>query len=187
MQKPLEITIRDLPPSQALNNHIQEKAHKLERFANNIMSCHVVVEMTQKHQHNGKVYNVRIDLTLPKEEIVVNKVQDENVYIAVRDAFNAVQRKIKKEVKINRGDVKTHEPLTLGQIARLFPEERYGFIESFDGRDFYFNSNNVSYPEFDKLEQGMRVQFLEVVANDGLQANRITINKNDINGRDGGI
>jgi len=177
MQIPLQITIRDIPPSEALTNHIKEKASKLERFADKIISCHVVVEVPQKHKHNGKIYNTRIDITVPKEEIVINKVQDEDIYVSIRDAFNAAKRKLKTNGHIKRGEVKNHIPMTHGHVARIFEDEGYGFLESLDGREFYFNSTNIAYPDFSQLEVGMAVQFLEAIADEGLQANRVTAGK----------
>ena len=133
MQLPVQITIRDIPPSETLTLHIKERVKKLEKFADNIMSCRVVLDVPQKHQHDGKTYNVRIDLTIPRDEIVVNKIRNKNVFIAIRDAFNAAERQLKSHETRKRGEIKNHIALTHGKVARLFPGDEYGFIESFDG------------------------------------------------------
>ncbi|MEW5943762.1 MAG: HPF/RaiA family ribosome-associated protein, partial [Pseudomonadota bacterium] len=39
MQVPLQITIRDIPPSDALEAHIREKVGKLEQFYPRITGC----------------------------------------------------------------------------------------------------------------------------------------------------
>ncbi len=109
MQIPLQITIRDVPHSEALEAHIRDKAQKLDEFFQHIMSCRVVVEMPHHHQHQGKQYNVRIDIRVPQNEIVVNRDKDEDVYVAVRDAFDAAKRKLEDYARTIRGDVKTHQ------------------------------------------------------------------------------
>jgi ribosome-associated translation inhibitor RaiA len=44
MEIPLQITFRNMPPSQAIEDNIREKASKLESFYDRIMSCRVIVE-----------------------------------------------------------------------------------------------------------------------------------------------
>lgn len=95
MQVPLQITVRDMPHSEALDTHIREKVGKLEQFFPNIISCRVVVELAHKHQQQGNEFNVRIDLSVPgKKEIVVNRDHHEDAYVALRDAFNAAARQL---------------------------------------------------------------------------------------------
>lgn len=109
MQIPLQITIRDFPHSDALEADIRDKAQKLDEFFQHIMSCRVVVELPHQHQHQGKRYNVRIDIRVPQSEIVVNRDQHEDVYVAVRDAFDAAKRQLEDYARTIRGDVKTHQ------------------------------------------------------------------------------
>ncbi|TNF39031.1 MAG: ribosome-associated translation inhibitor RaiA, partial [Gammaproteobacteria bacterium] len=74
MQQPLQITFRDIPYSDALEADIREKAAKLDQFYDHIMSCRVVVELPHGHHHKGKLYHVTIDITVPGEELVVNRL-----------------------------------------------------------------------------------------------------------------
>lgn len=108
---PVQITIRDIPNSLVLENHIREKTEKLQQFFQRINSCRVVVEVPQKHKHQGKLFGVRIDVSVPGKELVVNRKEDEDVYIAVREAFHAILRQLEKYVERRRGDVKVHEKL----------------------------------------------------------------------------
>ncbi len=110
MQIPLQITIRDVEQSEALEKHIREKAKKLDEFFNHIMSCRVVVEVPHKHHQQGKQFNVRIDIGVAGGEIVVNRDHAEDVYVALRDAFDAAKRQVEEYARKLRGDVKTHEP-----------------------------------------------------------------------------
>ncbi len=110
MQIPLQITIRDVEHSDALEAHIREKAGKLDEFFDHIMSCRVVVEMPHKHHRQGKQFNVRIDIGVAGGEIAVNRDHAEDVYVALRDAFDAAKRKVADYAHKLHGDVKTHEP-----------------------------------------------------------------------------
>lgn len=108
MTIPLQITLRDMPSSPAVEDRIREKADKLARFHDHIMGCRVVVEMAQRHKHQGKLHSVRIDLTVPGAELAANHAQHEDVYVAIRDAFQAITRQLEDFARRNRGEVKTH-------------------------------------------------------------------------------
>ncbi len=170
------ITIRDIPHSEALEAYIIKKADKLYSYCNKIMQCSIVIDQSQKHKHQGKLYNARIDVTVPGTELAVNHAVDEDVYVAVRDAFNALRRQLNSFTAKQRGDVKTHDQALLGIVIKLFPDEKFGFIEH-NGEEYYFSSSNVVNPTFEKLEIGTEVQFIESLGNEGKQANRITRGK----------
>lgn len=108
MRIPLQITIRDVEHSEALEAHIHSKVSKLEEFFNHITSCRVVVEMPHKHHHQGKQFNVRIDIGVPGSEIVINHDHHEDVYVALRDAFDAAKRRLEDYAQKIHGDIKTH-------------------------------------------------------------------------------
>jgi ribosomal subunit interface protein len=110
MQIPVQITIRDIDHSEALETHIREKVKKLDEFFDHIMSCRVVVEMPHKHQRQGKHFNVRIDIGVAGGEIAVNRDHDEDVYVALRDGFDVAKRQLADYARKLRGDVKKHEP-----------------------------------------------------------------------------
>ncbi|OIR00885.1 sigma 54 modulation protein / S30EA ribosomal protein [mine drainage metagenome] len=177
MQLPLQIVFRDVARSEAIETAIREKADKLGLFFDRIMSCRVTVGIIQKHKHQGKLFNVRVDLTVPGTEIVVNRDKAEDVYVAIRDAFDAAKRKIEEHARRMRGEVKVHELESHGQVVRLFPEQGYGFIAKADGGELYFHVYNCVHPDFDRLKVGDEVVFLEELAGEGPQANRVSIGK----------
>ena len=115
MQTKLQITIRDVEHSDALEAHIRDRANKLEEFYDRIMSCRVVVEMPHKHHHQGKQFNVRIDIGVPGDEIVVNRDHNENVYLALRDAFDAAKSMLEDRAGKNRSNVKAYQPKRTGK------------------------------------------------------------------------
>jgi ribosomal subunit interface protein len=132
MQLPLQITIRDVEHSDALEAHIREKAGKLDEFFSHIMSCRVVVEMPHKHHQQGKNFTVRIDIGVPGNEIVVNRDHAEDVYVALRDAFDAAKRQLEDYARKIRGDVKTHEPKNWKRVDASGVEDEPEYLDDDD-------------------------------------------------------
>lgn len=108
MQLPLQITLRNLARSEALDQLIRERAEKLESFHPHIVSCRVVVELAGRHQQQGKHFVVRLVIKVPGTEIAVDHQHDEDPLVAVRLAFDAVRRKLEDQLRVQRGDVKHH-------------------------------------------------------------------------------
>ncbi len=180
MQIPLQVTFRHFPRSDALAARIRERAAELEGFFPHIMSCRVVVEEESRHKHQGRIFTVRVDLRVPGHELVVSREHDQDPFVAVRDAFDALRRQLEDEARVMRGDVKGHPMELRGRVARLFPDEGYGFIVTGDGRELYFSSENVVKQSFDALTVDTEVQFIEDVGAEGPQAKRVSVGKHHV-------
>lgn len=138
MKIPLQITFRHMAPSPAIEDNIRDKVAKLDEFYDRIMGCRVAVEAPHRHHHKGKAYVVRIDLTVPGAELVVNRepkrlvakkangadepekefaelrepskhAAHEDIYVAIRDAFSAAERKLQDYARKRRGEVKARD------------------------------------------------------------------------------
>lgn len=174
MQRPLQITSRDFPLTGAIEAQIRERAEALENYWDRITGCHVVIEAPAVHHHRkGGPFNVRIDLKVPGNELSVNRQNAADLAIAVRDAFDAALRRMEDYLRELRGEVKTHEAPPLARIARIFPREGYGFLETRDGRDIYFHRNSVLGNHFDRLKPGVEVRFAEEMGENGPQASSV--------------
>ena len=95
--------------SPALEARIREDAAKLDQFYRGISSCHVVVERQGLHREQGQWFNVRIVVRVPAQEVVVNRDHDEDVYIALRDAFASLTRRLEDVARRQHGQTKTHQ------------------------------------------------------------------------------
>jgi ribosomal subunit interface protein len=102
MQLPLQITVRDIPQSPALDELIREKAAKLETLHSRITSCRVVVSSEGRHRVHGRPIAVRVDLRVPDHEIVVTREHHEDAYVAVREAFEDTARQLQALVRRDR-------------------------------------------------------------------------------------
>jgi len=160
MQTEVHITFRDMEPSDAVAARIRERVAKLEEFHPRITGCHVIVEAAKRRQ-KATEYQVHIDLKLPAGELVVshdhkNRRPADDMYVAVRNAFDAMERQLKSKAGRLRGEVKAHGAPPHGTVIRLFPD--HGFISTPDG-DLYFHKNSVAEGGFDKLAVGAAVRY----------------------------
>lgn len=175
MKLPLELTLRDISPSIAVERYIRNSASKLDRFSDQVMRCRVVVEAPVRHHRKGGPFAVRIDLTVPGNRLVISRQAAENLYVAIGQAFTAAQRQLQNYARRQRGTVKTHEPAPHARVRRLFPDEGYGFLETPDGREIYFHRNSVLHGGFDRLAVGTAVRFAEERGEHGPQASTVAI------------
>jgi cold shock CspA family protein len=182
MEVPLKITFRNVRKDTAIEDLIRQQAAKLERVCDHIVSCRIAVEKPQEHQRRGNPFRVRIDVTVPPEhELVVVRDSSEGdlheqLSTVIRDAFGAMRRQLRKLVEKQHGDVKTHPEQEVGGfVVRLFPEQGYGFIKSLDGQEIYFHKNSLPGDEFNRLEIGTGVQWVEVQGDKGPQASTVRI------------
>jgi ribosomal subunit interface protein len=180
MQVPLEIRFDNMPPSPAVETAIRERAAKLERFADRIVSCHVTVKAPHKHHQQGNLFGVTVDLRIPGGEAVASRRPDadhahEDLYVAIRDAFKAARRQLQDRVRKQRGDVKLREMPPHGKIIALEPARNCGRIQTADGREIYFHRNSVVHGDFDDLEMGVEVRFSEEIGDQGPQASTVHV------------
>lgn len=95
--------------------------------------------------------------------------------LAVRDAFRTAIRSLEDDVRRMQGNVKAHEPATIGRIARLVPDEECGFLETPDGREIYFHAHSVLDAPFADLAIGDEVRFVEEAGDEGAQASTVHV------------
>jgi len=178
MQIPPEVVFANMDPSDLIRTRVEDEIAKLEQFNERITRCRVIVEAPHRHRRKGKLYSVRIHLTLPGHgELDVNRSPGrhqahQDVYVAIRDAFAAARRRLQDLSRQRQGQVKLHESPAHGRVVRLFPENNYGFIESVDGRELYFHANSV-IEGFERLEVGSEVRFSEEMGREGPQATTV--------------
>jgi ribosome-associated translation inhibitor RaiA len=132
MQLPVQITYRNMEPSDAVTARIEAEAAKLDTFFDRITSCRVMVEAPHRHHKWGELFHIRIELGVPGTELVVSHEpttratlsqeeeavlkkhieihpEHKDVYVAVRDAFTSARRRLQSYVNRLRGEVKHHE------------------------------------------------------------------------------
>lgn len=178
MEKPLSITAHDFELSAPVEALIRKRALQLERFFPALVGCAVIVRGPGRHHRAGAPFKVQIDLRAPGfEPIVINRQSSADMRVAVRSAFDAARRRLEEAARVQRVEVKRHEPPSVGRVARLFAEQGYGFIETLDqpSRELYFHRNSLPEDDFDVLKPGQKVRFHEERGEKGPQASTVVV------------
>lgn len=72
MTIPVHVAFRDLASSDTLEALIRERAETLQHTYSRILNCRVLVEVPHRHHRSGNRYQVRIELSVPGDTLVVS-------------------------------------------------------------------------------------------------------------------
>ena len=180
MERALQITFRNLDPSQAMEADIRKRAEKLAKCYNGIIGCRVAIEAQHKRHQRGNHYHVRVDVTVPGRELVASREPDEHhaytdIYVAIRDAFGMMRRQLEDFARRHDQRLKVRAAPPHGQVSELNTAEGYGRIETSDERSIYFHRNSVVDADFDRLSVGAKVRFEEEAGERGPQASIVHV------------
>lgn len=180
---PLELTFQGFDPSDAIADDVRRRVDKLERFFDAITSCRVVLEAAHKSEFHTNHYQVHIDITVPGKEIAASsgpkpdQHKHDDLYIALRDAFAAAERQLKRHAQRLREGRHIAGRVTppRGVIAKIFADDGYGFLEAEDGREIYFHRNSLLNEELADLRPGAHVEYAEERGEKGPQASSVRV------------
>ena len=107
MSNEFQVVFHNIDQSDALNESVQKRIEKLRRFSSDIIGGRVVLDSPHNNLHKGKVYSVAIEIHTATKPVVVTQEQHDNhahedLYVAIRDAFNAAERQLKSVDKKHR-------------------------------------------------------------------------------------
>lgn len=166
MQRPLDITFRNLDTSDYLRGLVEERAARLERFHPRIIGCRVVIEAPHRSAegHNPPL-GISVEVDIPGRPRIVAKDEEPQRDLkgdhlsAINRAFEAIERRLEELGARQRGDVKRHESeRQTGSIVRLSPDQGHGFVEIAGGPELFFTRSAVTGGAFDDLAIGTMVQ-----------------------------
>jgi len=110
-----EITFHDMPANDGIEAAIHRWVARLEHMYDRIVACHVVVDQPHRRHRQGGAFHLRVVLSVPGEDLAVNQVRHEDVYVAIADAFRAVRRQLQDQVATRRDFVRS--PLTIDRAS----------------------------------------------------------------------
>jgi ribosomal subunit interface protein len=110
MTNEFQVVFHNIDQSDAIIDTVNKRISKLERFCDQIITGRVVLDSPHNNHHKGKVYSVGLVIHTPHKEVRVNQEQHDNhahedLYVAIRDAFNAAERQLKSVDKKHRKTV----------------------------------------------------------------------------------
>jgi cold shock CspA family protein/ribosome-associated translation inhibitor RaiA len=196
MIRPVQVTFRNMRPQEALEEVVRERAAWLDTFYPAIVGCRVLIETPHRHREHGQHVRVRIELSLPGEDVVVSHeptlhaalkdveaeahhkdadIEAVHKYAeaAVREAFTAARRRLQDFARRQRAAVKTHAVPDHGRVVGLYGD--HGFIETADGRRVYFHRASVLDEGMMHLAVGSEVAFVEETGDKGPQASTVRV------------
>ena len=181
MESPPNITYRNIDRSPAIDEHITRRIAELEKTHPKIVGCDVVIDAPQKTKVTGTEFAVRVTLRVPGPDIHVERHVGrsgaaEDVNLAIHEAFDAVRRILNEQKQeMAQIHVKHHPPVLHGRVDRLFEGEGYGFLVADDGREVYFERDNLTTDHWDKIRVGTKLRFREMDGDKGPYAINVTI------------
>jgi ribosomal subunit interface protein len=163
MQVPLQISFHNMASSEAIEARVRERATRLERFFEGIISCRVTVEAPHKQPHKSTL-GITIDISVPGKDIVVKRElrhhqSRDDAYQAIGVAFDAAERQLEQHNRMQRREVKSHDGPIYARVVRLYPEQNYGFIETPGQPNVYFHRAVTEDDAFDQCEVGSEVMY----------------------------
>ena len=126
---PVQTTFRHMAASPAVATRVAAEAQKLQRYFDRISHCHVVIVAPHLHHRRGRCYSMHIELGVPGERLVIDheppalvrsdaadhvaksidgSATHKDIYVVIREAFDAARRRLEDYVRRLRGDVKRH-------------------------------------------------------------------------------
>jgi ribosome-associated translation inhibitor RaiA len=183
MDVPVEIVFHNMSSSPTVEAEIRERVEKLDRLYDHLIGCRVSVELLHRRHKTGNLYDVHIDMRVPGNQLAVTrephrvreKFANPDVGVALRDAFRAAERRLVDFKRKQHGEVKVHEEdgLLAAQVSQLNPDEDHGFLLTPTGGQLYFHRNSMVNRDFDRLEVGAKVHYIETVGDTGPIANKV--------------
>ena len=100
MTNEFQVVYHNIDQTKAISEAVKKRIDKLERYCDHIINGRVVLDSPHNNHHKGKVYSVTLEIHTPELEVRVNQDQHDNhahedLYVAIRDAFNVAERQFK--------------------------------------------------------------------------------------------
>jgi ribosomal subunit interface protein len=180
METSVEITWHNIEPLPQVAKRIDQRIRRLEKFFDRITRCHVVVEAPHQRHQQGNEYEVRLDVTIPGGELSINRKPGDihahtDVLVAIRDAFDAMERKLRRWKDEHTGRPESHTAPLQGRITEINQNAGSGQIATTDGRLVYFHRNSVVGADFDALSEGDTVELVVDRGQDAVGAHASTV------------
>jgi cold shock CspA family protein/ribosome-associated translation inhibitor RaiA len=175
---PVQITAQGLELTETDQDVIRSAAEKLEQFFARLVGCRVSVSVPNRFtQAEPIAHNVRIDLTVPGDELVIKRQPQVKLLDAIQDAFMVAGRRLKEYASRLPGAAAppSRTAPRRARVVRLMLWEGYGFLEANDGHEIYFHRNSVRNGAFERLEIGDQVRFAEEEGDEGPQASTVDV------------
>lgn len=168
------------PESDFVTNAVWDYIEHLEKIYKPIMSCNVIISHPHHKKHKGGIYHVKIRLHMAGGDIIIDRESENNhahedVYVAIRDAFDSAKRKLEDFTRVREGRVKEKAIPQHARIIRILDIEDCGFILDQNNREIYFHRNALLNGKFEDLKVGQEVRYSESMGEKGPQVSSMQL------------
>jgi ribosome-associated translation inhibitor RaiA len=100
MTTQVEVHFHGIEKSEAIEQRVRNKVAKLQKHFGRMTSCRVGIEAPQRTPQKPKVYQIKIEIGVPRRSPIVvchervGSHATEELALAIRDAFEAARRKV---------------------------------------------------------------------------------------------
>jgi len=188
MQVPMEIAFHNIDKSDWAEEAIRDHVARLEEIYGRLTTCRVRVERRANNSSHSIPPVVRIEMSIPgtKDLVVAHepdhlqrKFQQPDLTNAIHEAFRIAERRLAqlKERRSDRNGAMVHESAQefSGQIAEMETDRDFGFLLTKEGGLLYFHRNCLLSGDFDALERGQEVTYVEAVGDTGPIATKVRV------------
>ena len=188
LQVPLEIAFHNIESSQWVEQEIRDRVAELERLYGRLTSCRVRIDQRAKDLTGTIPPVVHIELGIPgrgdlvvshEPEHLLRRYQHPDLHKAITEAFRIAERQL-LDLKQQRGDrskgvAHESEQQFLGQVAEIDHHQDFGFLLTKEGGLLYFHRNSLLIGDFDKLERGDELHYIEDIGDTGPIATKVRV------------
>jgi cold shock CspA family protein len=181
MEPKLSISMRNIDKIEEVDDFIRAHLSELLKVDSHIVECKVLVDRTKKYRKSGNPFQVKVIVRFSAgPDIVVIRdpsgvVMQDPLNTTLHNAFIIVKRKIvERNDKSEQGGLRLQAEYS-AVVSKLLPEKGYGFLQTDSGKSVFFHRSSVVGDEFDLMEEGMGVWFIEREGNKGLWASTVRI------------
>ena len=170
----LRIESRNVEMTPEWQAEIEDRMAQLENGRDDLIHGRVTLTKNLHHRHADNVAEALVVVSMPGRHTVTARKQEKTFEEAIRSAFAALQVELRKQRdRWASTEIRVSAPPLRGVIAKLFPEEGYGFILQEGGGEVYFHRNAVHGLTFEALEDGTEVSFNVEEGEKGPQATTV--------------
>lgn len=119
-----EVIFHNMDRIDWIDELIRKKSAKLQQYDHSITNCRVTVSVPHKHHHKGNICRVTIQISVPGKEIyakgaVAEHALNEDIYLALKDAFAAATRELEDHINRRRDLKRTPHKNNIGQNVMI--------------------------------------------------------------------
>ena len=188
MQIQPEIAFHNCEKVDWAEDQILDHIDRLEDIYDRVIACRVRVDQRNDNANHTIPPVVRIEISVPgHKDIVVahepdhlqRKFQAPDLRNAINEAFRIAERRLTqyKDQLQDRTAAAGHGAANayLGQVAEITPAQDFGFLLTASGGLLYFHRNSVLSGDFDRLEVGDQIHYVEEMGDTGPIATKVRV------------